>query len=140
MKAERYPLDTDKLNEGDYITPPECGAILGMEPCEGNKYALALLRLSSRIQSEIRKSGRKIVVKIEGQGIRLLSASEGSEYRHKRFKAHLRGAGREYYGLRVDVSADRLSAEETLIHDRRLTVQGALVAAIKRTRRELPSE
>jgi hypothetical protein len=105
---------------GDYYTSEALCKII-------NKDALNefdLMSLQSRIQSET-----GLTVKIEGGGLRILTASEASEYNNHRFGLHLK---KMYFrhGMMQKVNRTELSESENAEHDRRIEVQSKVLQAV----------
>lgn len=105
---------------GDYYTGEALCKIINKESL--NEFDL--MALQSRIQHET-----GLTVKIEGGGLRVLTASEASEYNNHRFGLHLK---KMYFrhGMMQKVDRKELSESENAEHDRRLEVQSKILQAV----------
>lgn len=109
------------LKKGDYIEPKTLGEMTDTKPGT-TQYAFALIGIRNRIEDEY----PGLVCKMEGQGIRVLSDKEASEYTHRRFREGLQTMKRSHSrALRVD----RSQLPQPSAHDRRLQIQEHVIRA-----------
>ena len=136
MNPERYPLDFDALNKGDVLTPESLARITSTE-VGTPAYQFAILGLRCEIERELEAAGRPVTVKQDGDGLRILTDEEATDYNHAQLQAGLRKVARSH---RRNLLVDRtqLSIEKQKAHDRRLIAEGAYVQSIAETRKRLP--
>lgn len=109
-----------KAEPGEYFTSEALCKVL--EKKEINEFDL--MALQSRIQHET-----GYTVKIEGGGLRVLTASEASDYNNRRFGLHLK---KMYFrhGMMQKVKRSDLSPDQAQDHDRRIEIQSKVLQAI----------
>jgi len=120
-------LAKKEFKKGDYISPEEIEKELGYKPD-----SLQLMSLCKAAQD----SHEDITVKSEDGGVRFLTDNEATNYNHGWFIRHLRGLDyRNKRMLMVDQS--KLVKDQKVEHQRRLEIQGNVLAAIENTVNEL---
>lgn len=109
-----------EINQGDYHTSSELAKIINKD--ELNEFDL--MAIQSQIQHEY-----GVTVKIEGNGLRILTSSEATKYNHHRFGLSLK---KMYFrhGLLQKVKRDDLSESEQTEHDHRVDVQSRILQSI----------
>lgn len=78
MPGEKYPLDFDALQKGEWLETAELEEALGVTMADGAKWNFALMGLRSQIE---RESG--IVCRIDHDRIRLMTDTEADEYLYR---------------------------------------------------------
>jgi len=116
-----------QFTKGDYISPEEIEKELGYKPD-----SLQLMTLCKLAQ----ENHDAITVKSEDGGIRFLTDSQATNYNHGWFIRHLKGLEyRNHRMLAVDQS--KLDKDQKSVHQRRLEIQGNVLAAVENTINEL---
>jgi len=133
--AERYPVDFEALQKGDFIAP-EVIEKWGGVPRHSIKYGFKLLAFKANVEKELRDLKRPMTLKSEKYGLRLLNDPDASRYRSDRQKHLLTNAVVQHRGL-IEVDRGRLSDEESEVHDRRTMVSSLFVSAISGVRKEV---
>lgn len=131
----RWPLDFDALSKGDIIDSGRLAEITKSQPGTST-YSLRLLQVKEQIERKLLQRDYPVTTKIEGQSLRILTDAEASEYNEQQAEQAVRKA---YRSLRRQMNVDvrQLTAEQQTDHGRRLIHQGAIVNAIRETRRNL---
>lgn len=127
MDTSIYPIDTATLVKGDYISPEAIGRLLSAE--RGTPpYAFGLMRLKEHIE----RGRPDLVVKVDHDGIRVLTDMQATDYADNEAARGFAYAARSLARLmRVDVS--QLDDETKQTHDRRLYVRSKQVQAVAQT-------
>lgn len=83
MSAERFPLDFDALNRGDYLSAEAVEkATLARRSDDG--FWHKVLRLKEMIRDHFESRGEIVTVRSEGDGLRILVHTEQAEYAQDR--------------------------------------------------------
>lgn len=130
-------IDFDAMAKGDRISRGEVAEIVAVnEDDDPHKFRFEMMRLMQFIRNELARRGRPwTVCEVKGD-VAILTDEEASKYNDRRFNQQVRGALVNHaQNLGVDVS--NLSAAQLQRHDRNLSRNGAIVAAIANARREL---
>ena len=135
-------LETTQLLKGEYLSPEQCESQFGIKR-DRPEYGIKLLALCKRLEANNWQSGYHCTMVCDGGGVRCLTDAEASKYNDAAFKNHMAGMLRRHeHAMHVDTSA--LDEEQARAHDRRLTVNGAVLAAAtnayKHALRALPCE
>lgn len=131
----RWPLDFDALSKGDVIESTRLADITKATPGTST-YSLRILQVKEQIERKLLQRDYPVTTKIEGASIRILTDVEASEYNEQQGEQAVRKAFR---ALRRQMNVDvrSLTAEQQAEHGRRLIHQGAIVNAIRETRRNM---
>lgn len=133
-----YPLDFDALSKGDVI-PAEKIEMITSEKRGTNEYRFKALRLSGRIQDEMRDRGTPVTISFKGDDIVILTDQEASVHNAMLFGQWLRRlAGTHRRSCEVNVA--NLGPEQRIDHDRKLYEQGFFLQALSKARKELKVE
>lgn len=94
MSAERFPLDFDALNRGDVIPAERIESIYNVTRREAT-YRLKMMHLAEQIESHFRVArAEELLVKHDGDTLKLLTHPEQAEESQRRAVAMVRGYGR----------------------------------------------
>lgn len=145
MSTERFPIDYDTLQKGDYISPEDCERIIAAHKDQGGQrvtrahriYSLRLMVVADEIERECWKLGKRFRVVTDRDGLRVLTDPELAEYAREKFHRHERGLLRENAHART-VDVQLLTDDQRVAHERALIIQGAKLAALASARRALP--
>lgn len=131
----RWPLDFDALSKGDVIDSGRLAEITKAAPGTST-YSLRLLQVKEQIERKLLQREYPVTTKIEGNCLRILTDAEASEYNEQQAEQAVRKA---YRSLRRQMNVDvrSLTPEQQTEHGRRLIQQGAVVNAIRETRRTM---
>lgn len=112
----RFPLDFDKLQRGDFLTPEQVEAAT-LKPRTDPQFWAASLQLRSLILAHFRGRGDLVTIISEGDGLRILTHSEQAEYAPMREERAVRQLVLSHAeGKAVDVA--QLSDEQRQRHER----------------------
>lgn len=136
--ARPYPFDFDALEKGQTITPEELASKCGHAPGT-RKYQLAVLGYRDLIMKRLKALGRPATVKIQGEGLRILTDSEAVQYNDKRMGQSDKHKRVTFRRMR-DVDRTQLSEDEARNHERRLFVRSKELVAVKLASREAVKE
>jgi len=115
-EAARFPLDFDKLQRGDYLTPEQVEAAT-LKPRTDPQFWAAALQLRSMILAHFRARGDLVTVISEGDGLRILTHAEQAEYAPQREERAVRQLVLSHAeGKAVDVA--QLSDDQRQRHER----------------------
>lgn len=134
MNPEKYPLDFDALQKGDYINSDYIQKITGHEP-ETKEYSFAVMQLINQIESRL-----DVVCKQSGNGIEILTDEKAVFYVRKQNIAANRKKRKQLRRLQTSVDASNLSFDGQKRFITELTVIGAEVAAVSQVRKQLKHE
>ena len=130
-----YPIDTDTLKKGQYLSPEKLETIT-MYKAGTDKFALAVLAIRQFIERETEKNGRHLLCKQEGKGLRILTDSEAAKYKPKRFDNSLKGMFRQVKDmLRIDTM--QLTDDEKKKLERSTYIRSRLCTAVTNERKTL---
>ncbi len=114
--GQRFPLDFDKLQRGDFLTPEQVEAATLKRRTDPQFWA-ASLQLRSLILASFRARGDFVTVVSEGDGLRILTHAEQAEYAPQREERAVRQLVLSHAeGRAVDVL--KLSDEQRHRHER----------------------
>lgn len=134
-----YPLDVEKLNKGDLIPVKIIEQQTGVER-ENNliDYNLARLSFIGKLKKACEMRGIFYKFKADKSGgIKILTSSESSEYCHKRFKGHIKGAYREHRDNMTTVDRNELSEPELAEYNKNVQNEAFLISGIKEAEKTL---
>lgn len=133
--VRRSPIDYDAAKKGDYLDPDFVEAIVEVSR-KDCRYSLRATNLAQQIERELWERGKQYTVCIRDHGIAILTDVEASAYNQDRWEYHQRGLGRSHRKMAaVDIAL--IPEDVRKKHDRHLVLQGATLAAIAATRREI---
>ena len=137
-EATPYPLDFDALEKGQTLPAGELERITN-EKRGTNDYRFAVLKLTGRIQDELRDRGRPVTVCTKGDDLLILTDAEASIHNEELYKQRLRQLVRTHRrACEVDVA--NLTEQQKQEHDGRLLVQGRLLQALAAEKKKLQLE
>lgn len=129
-------LDIDSLQKGDFI-PSEVIEQVRDVTVGTQAFAFELMRLRTEIEASfLKRTGKRATVKSEGNGLRVLTDSEATEYnagmveqgRRRIFTSHARN---------VDVDENQLTSGEKKEHTRRVEISSAYTQALSKESKKL---
>ena len=127
-------IDEWKLAKGDYISPEFLEGLTGFLRYT-QEYSLAIMGIRDGLERKLSAIGNPITIKQEDKGLRLLTDSEAAEYNAHRGDALLVQMGRAHE-RNLAVDSNNLSQEEDREHLRSLQVQGTILSAAKKIKRQ----
>lgn len=113
-------IDTTSIKKGDYYSNDALKSVMKKKEIG----PFDLMSLQAKIQHET-----GLTVKIESEGLRVLTSSEASEYNNHMFGNNLKRAFNRH-ALMLKVDRKDLPEDETGLHDRRIEVQGKIIQTI----------
>ena len=135
-----FPLDFTAIYKGQVITPDEIRTIMGLTPQDGDSvFRLKAMALRAMIESECDKLGRPVVVRHQGDALRVLSDSEAVDYTQSRIDRSYRTAAR-YTGRQPTIDYANLSNEEQARLDRYVINNGRRLLALKTAQKQINRE
>ena len=135
-----FPLDFTAIYKGQVITPDEIRTIMGLTPQDGDSvFKLKAMALRALIESECDKLGRPVVVKHEGDALRVLTDAEAVSYVQKRIDHGYRTAAR-YTRRQPTIDHQNLSDELKAIHERNILNSGRKLLALRTAQKQITRE
>lgn len=128
--AEIYPLDVRDLQKGQFIAADEVQRISGVRQ-DHPHYLFAVLRLREYIVKESQRMGQPLSVATHNGGIQINTDEQAVQYHHKLAKDAARAIFRHQSMLRIAVDVRNLSDKSKQDYDRKLTLWGSKIAALK---------
>lgn len=129
-ETEKYPLDFDALEKGQYIDAETLTHIFNVRP--GTQlFSLKTMQLKMRIECE----RADLIARGEGQGIRILTDEEAGPYLHGRMEAHVRGLAKtSQKRSRIDPNA--LTPEQRAMHESENRIGASVAVAARQAMRK----
>lgn len=127
-------IDVWKLAKGDYVSPEFLEGLTGFLRYTQD-YSLAVMGIRDDLERRLKAIGNPVTIKQEDKGLRLLTDSEAAEYNAQRGDTLLRQMGRAHE-RNLAVDSNNLSTEEDRQHLRNLQVQGTILSAAKKIKRQ----
>jgi hypothetical protein len=131
-------INPKTLQKGDYISSTTVERITG-EVYGTTAYQLALMGLQQSIEHALIRLGRRMTLKSENGGIRLLTDPEAAEYNAHQGELARHKLSRAFHRNQA-VNDGNLDFDERTTHYRTLEIQGKYIQAMRRVRRELKVE
>lgn len=129
-------LDLDSLKKGDYISAPMLEDLTGL-PAGTPEYVFAVLGLKAELERTIlQRNHRRVTMKSEGAGLRILTDSEAADYNIAQIDQSKRRLVRAHR-RNLDVDEGQLTAPERQAHYRNLEVGGKYVQALQGADKDL---
>jgi len=124
-------VDVEQVKPGDYITPEALEAVSGLD--HGSpRFAFLLLRLQQQIEADFAALERPVMVKGEGYGLRVLTASEAVSYGDRQFWTYIDRAGRTHSRTVAAVrTGEGVEADLLEKHHRQSSLRSRMVQAQK---------
>lgn len=120
-----HPFDFDKLSKGTWIETDELEAATGCRR-DHKDFNLKVLSLKALVEQET-----KIVSRIEGDRLRLMTDSEALFWSIKQFGKSSKGCERNASRLANNISPAALSGTERVVHEHAHRVMSSVVAAAR---------
>ena len=130
MNLDKFPLDFDALQKGDFINSDYLAKTLVCEP-ETKEYNFKIMQLINQIEETL-----LVVCKQSGNGIQILTDEEAVFYTRKQNLAANRKKRKQLRRLQTSVDASNLSDDGKKRFITELTVIGAEVAAVSKVRKQ----
>jgi len=134
--AEYEPMDVTVLRKGDYIPPDVCEKMLGVKRSE-RRYSLELCALVARIKSLADEHGNVLSFCSDGDGIRVHTDEEASDYHAKAIDRARAKAARSLRDMVTRVDTSQLTEDQRRAHDRIVSIEALRQQAGKRAVRKL---
>lgn len=140
MSSNQYPFDFDGLQRGDSLSHEMIISLMPEAQLKvGDDYKWFLLGLRDKIQIAFQDRGDMAYVKVEGEGLRILTHAEQTEYLAKEQEATRRKAKRQYL-FQANVDPTQLTPDEKREHERQLIINGRYIQAMQTTDKALKRE
>lgn len=137
--ANRAPMDWHKVRKGDYIDPEVIERMTDTKRTDAKQFAFAILNAKAVIEKELDRIGYPVVIKAEGDGLRLLTDAEAVEYsatRHRNLTTQLR---RSHVRSVAAIDVRQLSAEQLRRHERDVIARSRELQAMRDARKQFQS-
>ena len=133
-----YPIDVDKLNKGDYISPEQIEKIYGIQQ-KNREFPQKVLELREFIRFESRQKDRPLHTKIEKDGVRILDDQEDVDYTEKKYS---HGRRKMMSALADEMEIDRTNLDTTTQNklERNIICQSMELQAMRKARRRIITE
>jgi len=131
-KSEKQ-IDFSQLKKGDYVTPESIREVIGLDP-KTTEYSMKMMGLVEQARRELQHLEATIV--IHKYGISILTDEQATVYNERRFDTGI-GVMERAHSQAAKVDTTNFDSELKMVHARRLTVQGAIIGAVTKTRKEL---
>jgi hypothetical protein len=131
--VERWPLDIEKLQRGDFISPEVC-AQLTQVPIASREYPLALLKLSRHIQDEGDRTGRCLPCRCHMDGIEVMTSEVATVYYNRRWEMSERGMATAHRNQLTRVNPRELSDADAATHQRQLALHAMQLNASRKVK------
>ena len=128
--VEIYPLDVRSLRKGQYLGPDAVQKITGVKQ-DHPHYLFAVLQLREYIVKESQRLGSPLSIATHNGGIQVNTDEQAVQYHHKLAKDAARAIFRHQGMLRIAVDVRNLSDKSKQDYDRKLTLWGSKIAALK---------
>lgn len=128
-------FDCDGLRKGDRISIEAIEAATGVSR-RSTLYQIACLNMRSHVQRKMSERGLIVTIRQDQLGLEICDDATASAYNELEYKRGIRKMVRSHARL-IAVDSSQLSDAERSRHERRLTVQGALLAAMSGMRKQL---
>lgn len=135
MKLNKWPLDVEELNKGDVLPVERIEEITG-EVRGTNGFQFAKMRIASFIEMEREHQGIPVVIKHEGETLRVLTDEEAAIYTETRFHDALRSAGRSHYRQSAYIDTEQLTNGTREKHEWHILVNSRILQAVRKARLE----
>lgn len=140
MLTEKYPIDVERLNKGDYIQQSEVERLMGVNFEKDHKsFNFALMTLVKFIETTSKKLGSPLLCCSEKGGVRILTDSDALVHRSDRHKRNIRSLIRTAEDVGY-IDGENLTNEEKSLHDREMICQSRIVQSVMKERKKLKLE
>lgn len=127
---ERYPLDFDALQKGQYIDCETLTHIFGVQPGT-SLFSLETMKLKQRIECE----RADLIARGEGQGLRILTDEEAGPYLHSRMASHVRGLAKTSQ-KRSRIDPNELDEDQRRVHESENRIAASVAIAARQAMRK----
>lgn len=135
LETHEYPIDTSTLQKGSVVTAETIASAFGVR-IGTEAFQLASMRCGSYITMRLAERDLFVTVAQRKHDLVVLTDDEASSYNAKRFGASFRAAARASRRMSA-VDRSQLDPKRIESHDRTLEVQGRMLSAARRARREV---
>jgi hypothetical protein len=135
MELSRWPIDYDSLQKGSTIPAAHLERITGKSR-NSSDYALALLKLKNRIESELVSRSKDWTLRVHKGEIKVCTDAEAATFNHRE-QERARSAQQRRHMLQLAVDVTELTPDQRLDHERNCEVDGKYVQAMRETRKTL---
>jgi hypothetical protein len=133
--ATRWPIDYDTLKKGDIIPVHRLEQITGVKQSDA-VYALKILTVKDRIESELADRGKLWVIRSEKGSLKILTDEEVPAYTHSEQVRH-RAAQRRRFLQQSSADVSLMTDMTRAQHERNLEVDGKYILAQQEVRDKL---
>jgi len=127
---EKYPVNVAELKKGDFLSPETCEMLTGKKR-DNPRYQFAMQSIREFIYRESEKQGRPLSCGIDGDGLRIHTDAEASEYHRRLHYMALRGMRRSMKRMVSCVDRAQLTSFEVAEHDRETALAALRVQAVR---------
>lgn len=135
MKTEKYPIDIDAYKKGELILQAVCEEIVGQKANDG-AYKLALLSLREKIEEMYEEANDPRVLKVEGNGLRILLDRDAINYLEDQAKRGCRMIRKSARRLIGKIDRSQLNTAERVKHDAAINVNAFRVFALRKAAKD----
>ena len=118
----------ESIGKGSYITPEVIERATGFMR-GSNEYSLQSLRLKDMIESWFEEHENPVTIKIEQDGLRILTDTEATEYNHRMFKIGMRRLFESHRKM-LNVNEKDMTQEQVSAHRQRVNAQAHVTASV----------
>lgn len=133
--VNHYPVDYDRLKKGDRFDEADLELILHMQKTHP-RFPLKVLGFRGSIERELRNRGLVVTTRGDKGALVICDDPDAATTNRKEGRRALRKFARCHY-RNLAVDAGKLTAAERDEHERTLTIQGAILVAIRKVKRKL---
>jgi len=137
-----FPFNIDEIEKGDYITPETLQEVIHRQDgspvnIESKDFRLGVMRIKMWIEDESELNGMPLVLKCEGDGLRILTDEEAEHYVWRRQMLDLRRFDRNHKRYLQNIDVSKLSEEQQKAYSDRIVKSSILHASILRGKKEI---
>lgn len=121
-------IDMNRIGKGSFISPDTLERVTTFKR-GSNEYDLQVLRVKGLLEAHFDESGNPVTIKIEQEGLRVLTDEEATEYNHRRFKIGMRALF-EANRRMSNVDEGKMTSEQVAAHRAKLNAQAHVVTAV----------
>ena len=118
----------DQLSKGSYIAPEVIERTIGF--IRGSaEYNLQMLKLKEMVEARFEEAENPVTIKVEQDGLRILTDAEATEYNHRMFKIGMRRLFESHRKM-MNVDEGSMRQDQISAHRQRANAQAHVVASV----------